>query len=80
MMWLWILLAFVGGELCGFVCAAICSGSWDKAEEQGRREAELIKAGLIYPREQPILKPNGTQEEKSDRQRGNADGQKGGSI
>lgn len=64
MMWLWILLAFVGGELCGFVCAAICSGSWDKAEERREKE-QLVKGGLIFLTGQPpILKPNGTQEEQ----------------
>ena len=60
------MILLIVGIAIGITEMAICAGGWDKAEERERRIGENL--GLLYP------------ENKIDRQRGNADGQKGGSI
>jgi len=47
--WVWLLIAFVGGQIFGFICAALCSGSWDAAEERAKERKRLEEMGLIYP-------------------------------
>ena len=57
--WGWLIAAFVGGEIFGFICAAICSGNWDKKEE--REKEYQIRERLIYP---DPLPGNGGQKEE----------------
>ena len=47
--WIWVLIAFVGGQVVGFICAAMCSGSWDAAEERAKERKMAEELGLIYP-------------------------------
>ena len=71
--WWAAVIAFILGDLLGIAAVAICVGSTDKKEE--REKQFLIREGLIYPETLP-----GNGGEKENRQRGNADGSKGGVL
>ena len=45
--WWWAPVAWVIGELMGFLTIIICMGSGDKAKEQERKQLE--QAGLLFP-------------------------------
>ena len=43
--WMWLIVAWVVGELMGFITIIICMGGNSKKEER----EQLVKAGLLYP-------------------------------
>ena len=45
--WWWAPVAWVIGELMGFLTIIICMGSGEKTKEQERKQLENL--GLIYP-------------------------------
>ena len=71
--WAWLIVAFFLGDALGIIAIAICVGSTDKQEERNKKF--LVREGLIYPDRLP-----GNGREKENRQRGNADGSKGGVL
>ena len=58
--WGWLIAAFVVGEIFGFICAAICSGNWDKKEER-EKEKQVWEALMKGPGPLP---GNGGQKEE----------------
>ena len=71
--WGWLIAAFFLGDLIGIIAMAILYGSWSHTEE--REKQFLISQGLIYPDSITL-----EEAEKKNRQRGNADGSKGGVL
>lgn len=71
--WGWLIAVFFLGDATGIFMMAILYGSWSHKEE--REKQFLISQGLIYPDSITL-----EEAEKKNRQRGNADGSKGGVL